>query len=114
VCGVPANETLFEQKCFSMTTEEINAFPVLSFALKDNVTLDIPQTMLLKQGLYFCSDSSQYGLNLAFDPHFTVVGAPLLYKYLTVYDRERMRVGFADTDAAAAGFSCAHPDQHTV
>lgn len=58
--------------------------------------------MLRSTCRYFCSDPTHYGLNLAFDPHFTVVGAPMLQLYLTVYDREKMQVGFVSTE----GYSC--------
>jgi hypothetical protein len=105
LCGQPSNATLFEQICFTMSDTEIDAFPSVSLALAANVTLDIPPRWLLQRGLYFCDDVTQVGLALDYDPHFTVVGAPLLQRYMTVYDRAQQRVGFASAEGAA----CATP-----
>jgi len=93
------NATLFDNVCFNMSQEDIDAFPTIQYVLRSsnrhkNTVIEYPPQFYL-QKQYFCQTEGTYGLGFATEEDFTVLGAELLQRYNTIYDRTNKRIGFA-------------------
>ena len=93
---ISPNATLFDQQCYNLTSKDISQFPTISIILQgenqQNLTLIYtPQQYLIH--LFYCS--SGVGLAVDQEDDFTILGASVLQRYHTVYDRANSRIGFA-------------------
>ena len=98
LCGVsPANNTLFDGACVTATEAEINAWPILTMQLVGGVQLRLRPHMYL-MSMYSCQPG-QVGLAIVPDPTFTIIAGNMLLHFDTVFDKEKMRVGFYEKRA---------------
>lgn len=87
-CNIDTDNTLFNQKCISMTEEQVNQYPSLTIVLNGGVYLTIPPSSWIVQG--YCQIPSLYAIALESIPYAygTILGDTVLKNRLTVFDRE--------------------------
>eukprot|EP01113_Clastostelium_recurvatum_P032802 TRINITY_DN4262_c0_g1_i4.p1 TRINITY_DN4262_c0_g1~~TRINITY_DN4262_c0_g1_i4.p1 ORF type:complete len:430 (-),score=24.34 TRINITY_DN4262_c0_g1_i4:749-1846(-) len=94
ICDAPPKKTLLDGYCFNLTVAQRAAFPTISIFL-EGVQLEYkPSTYLQHQ--FYCNLPSEVGLGIVSDPVYTILGAEVLQEYATVFDLEKMRIGFAE------------------
>lgn len=90
ICGEDNGYPLFSGKCFSMTEEEINSFPNISFTFLGGVTLTLtPQQYFVQIKTGYCLGiQSTTGVG-------AVLGAVFMQPYNILFDRANKKMGFA-------------------
>jgi len=102
ICDVPSNATLFDGACFDLTAQDKSAFPVLTVIFEGGARLDVTPNMYLIP-MYQCTQGGA-GLAIVPDPSFTVIGGNVLLHYTSVYDKQKMRVGFRQSSGDCSKF----------
>eukprot|EP00966_Prymnesium_polylepis_P119155 2754021-Prymnesium_polylepis.1 len=101
LCGVPANESILDGYCYSMSADELAAWPPLQIALGGNVTLTLPPSAYVR---HTCGDDDTYTVSIdaGADGDGTILGDVVMKPYNVVFDRAAKRVGFAPSTCGDA------------
>ena len=91
---------MFQSLCYSLTTTQIQAFPILYVHLGDNVSLPISPNIYVRGGASYCDDPKQVtlGIDSGAVADGTLLGDIFMESYFTVFDRTHQRIGFAPAD----------------
>jgi hypothetical protein len=88
---------MFYGDCFTLSMDDILAFPTLTFQLGGGVRLPLKPNMYIRSGASYCDDLNQ--VTLAIDSGAvadgTLLGDVFMQSWLTIFDRKHKRVGFA-------------------
>ena len=104
VCDVPNSETIFDNgNCFNFTEDQVMMYPEIQLVMtgvkntqsEEAVVSLGPQYYLMPPSGKETRDSLCMGIIYMQGYEGTAVGDVLLQAFLTVYDRENMRLGFA-------------------
>lgn len=101
VCGVKPKSSLLNGYCYSMTTAQRDAFPVLHVGFANGVSVDVhPNTYLTPQD----AGSAYLCLNVVGGPESdgTILGDVVMRGYTTLFDRVGNQVGFAPRQPGVA------------
>jgi hypothetical protein len=97
---IPAGGGMFQSLCYSLTTTQIDAFPLLYVHLGDNVSLPISPNIYVRGGVSYCDDPKQVtlGIDSGAVADGTLLGDIFMESFFTVFDRRHQRIGFAPAD----------------
>jgi len=100
-CDAVYGQTLFDGYCFRMTEEELEAYPIISIIFNGGVVIDISPTDWIVTG--YCDDPALYAIAIDPVPHSygTVLGDTIMRNRVTVFDREKRRIGFAPVSSCS-------------
>lgn len=98
-----AGKSLFDKQCFSMTAAELAAFPDITLQI-DGVDLVMEPRNYLLNG-YGDADFDAYclGVEKTGPGGLQILGDTTLENYLTIFDREKKRIGWAPVNKANCG-----------
>mmetsp|Transcript_5780 Transcript_5780/g.6281 ORF Transcript_5780/g.6281 Transcript_5780/m.6281 type:complete len:425 (+) Transcript_5780:1-1275(+) len=99
ICGLSFQDSLFGGKCFSLTSDQLDAFPNLTVVL-DGVKLTVePVYYLLNYG---SQTNSSYclGIQNGGPGSLTIHGDVVMLGYYTIFDRANKQIGFAKRNTA--------------
>jgi len=92
ICDKNATHTLFDGYCFKLTSDDLSKFPTMTISL-EGVTLTMKPTQYLvvetTPGIY-CLGVINTG-----EGGFTILGDTVLNPYVSLFDRQNLRLGFA-------------------
>jgi len=92
ICGVKTGQSLFDGQCYSMTTEQVAAFPPMSFSFTGISSLDMTPDDYLWQG---AGEPGVYCMGIQqMDNLGVILGDVLIQRYHVIFDREQDKVGF--------------------
>jgi len=94
-CDVDSRFSIWQGYCYSLSAQEVAAYPDITVVFDGGVEVDIKPQNYLVQG--YCLDETLYAI--AIDPapgyYGTIMGDTFMRNVETVFDRANARVGFA-------------------
>ena len=93
------NQSIFQGGCYRYTSADIQAFPTISIALANDLILSYPPSQYLRP-LWYCPPGL-FGLAVAKEEGFTILGATFLQQYDVHYDIQQSQIGFTQRPADA-------------
>mmetsp|Transcript_15712 Transcript_15712/g.38754 ORF Transcript_15712/g.38754 Transcript_15712/m.38754 type:complete len:424 (+) Transcript_15712:41-1312(+) len=103
VCDVDADATLFDNKCFEFSEEQIAAFPIITIAAKGvNLTMHGADYLLPSDPRAKSSKELCLGIRPSSAGLF-IVGDNTMQNYYVVFDNEKQQIGWAPVNAKACG-----------
>lgn len=101
-----SSNTLFDKKCFALTTEQISTFPTVSLAVSRSLSLDLaPHDYLLKGDPRANGDDSLrcLGIRKTGRGGLFIIGDTIMRNYYLIFDNENQRTGWAPVNKANCG-----------
>lgn len=92
--GVCYGGDIFKGECVSLTQAELDAYPTIDVHLAPGIVLPVSPEYYLPKG-YCWNDERSLGIGPESESYGTLLGDVFMKNFLTVFDRENARMGFA-------------------
>jgi len=101
ICDVASDQTLFDNKCYVFSPNQVAAFPNITIAVQGiDLVMNAANYILLNYGVNFKPGQSCLGIASTGPQGLQIVGDTLLENYYTVFDQVNQRIGWAPVSNA--------------